>query len=96
MHGVGLNWQAEEWCSGDDPKPLKEMLIQRKVINDKPLNINNKQLASLFDHNIDYSCLHEYRPNEVMDTVANISNIRRMAWKPTVTLLDGLKSMINL
>ena len=52
-------------------------------------------VTSLFDHDIDYTCLNEYRPNEVMDTVANISNIRKMDWKPTISLLDGLKSMIS-
>jgi UDP-glucose 4-epimerase len=53
-----------------------------------------KVVMSLFDNKITYNCLNEYRPNEVMDTLANIDNIKRVGWKPKVSLLEGLKSMI--
>lgn len=45
---------------------------------------------------VEYECTGEIRPNEVMDTVADISKIKaELGWTPEVTLEEGLKRMIN-
>ena len=49
-----------------------------------------KIVMNLFDHKIQYNCSNQYRHNEVMDTVANIRNISKIGWKPSISLLDGL------
>lgn len=53
-------------------------------------------VQSLSKNNVSYSCLNEYRPNEVLDTVADISKIKRiLRWEPTITFEDGLKLLIS-
>ncbi|MHB9056431.1 MAG: NAD-dependent epimerase/dehydratase family protein [Paludibacteraceae bacterium] len=45
---------------------------------------------------VEYECTGEIRPNEVMETVADISKIKtELGWTPKVTLEEGLKTMIN-
>jgi len=54
-------------------------------------------VRSLFDTDIEYNCTHESRPNDVMDTIADISKIKKeLNWKPNVTIHDGLSKMINI
>ena len=43
---------------------------------------------------IKYSSNGEQRPNEILDTVADITKAKRLGWKPEVTLRDGLKELI--
>jgi len=52
-------------------------------------------VRSLFDTEIEYLCTHETRPNDVMDTVADISKIKNnLHWEPKVSIREGLKKMI--
>ncbi|MBP6437004.1 MAG: NAD(P)-dependent oxidoreductase [Paludibacteraceae bacterium] len=52
-------------------------------------------VRSFFDNDIDYICKNEYRPNEVMDTVANINKIKcELNWQPKVTIEKGIQKMI--
>jgi UDP-glucose 4-epimerase len=53
-----------------------------------------EMVICLFNNDIKYNCLNEFRHNEVMDTVANISKINRVGWQSTISLLEGLKLMI--
>ncbi len=53
-------------------------------------------VIKLSDSKIDYLCSNEIRPNDVLDTVADISKIQNeLHWKPKISILEGLKSMIN-
>jgi len=52
-------------------------------------------VRSLFDTEIEYLCTHEIRPNDVLDTVADISKIKKeLHWEPRVSIQEGLKNMI--
>jgi len=52
-------------------------------------------VRGLFDTEIEYICTHEIRPNDVMDTIADISKIKKeLHWEPSISILDGLKKMI--
>jgi UDP-glucose 4-epimerase len=54
-----------------------------------------EMVQGLFDTKIDYLCTHEIRVNEVLDTVADISKIKKeLHWQPKILFQDGLKSMI--
>jgi len=54
------------------------------------------KVSSLFDHQINYSCKNEFRPNEVMDTVADIRKIRdELGWSPRIGMEEGIKKIIN-
>ncbi len=53
-------------------------------------------VRGLFDTEIEYICTHEIRPNDVMDTIADISKIQNeLHWKPSVSILDGLTKMVS-
>jgi UDP-glucose 4-epimerase len=53
-------------------------------------------VRGFFDNEIEYFCTNEIRPNDVMDTIADISKIKNeMNWKPTVSIIDGLKKMLE-
>ena len=53
-------------------------------------------LRGLFDTEIEYICTHEIRPNDVMDTIADISKIQNeLHWKPSISILEGLKKMVS-
>ena len=53
-------------------------------------------VRGLFDTEIEYICTHEIRPNDVMDTIADISKIRtELNWKPSVSILEGLTKMVS-
>ena len=53
-------------------------------------------VRGLFDTEIDYICTHEIRPNDVMDTIADISKIQtELQWKPSVSILEGLTKMVS-
>lgn len=50
----------------------------------------------LSGNNIAYECTQEIRPNEVMDTVADISKIKKeLGWEPKMPLEEGLKLMLK-
>lgn len=53
-------------------------------------------VRGLFDTEIEYICTHEIRPNDVMDTIANISKIQNeLHWKPSISILEGLTKMVS-
>lgn len=53
-------------------------------------------VSLLSDNKIEYICTNEIRPNEVLDTIADISKIKReLGWTPKISLTEGLKSMLN-
>ncbi|MGC3976845.1 MAG: NAD(P)-dependent oxidoreductase [Paludibacteraceae bacterium] len=53
-------------------------------------------VCKFVDKDIQYECTNEIRPSEVMDTVANISKIKKeLDWEPKVSLKDGLKLMLD-
>ena len=52
-------------------------------------------VQSLFNREIDYLCTNEYRPNDVMDTVADTTKIKReLEWSPAITIIEGIKKML--
>src|ERR1035437_5970864 len=53
-------------------------------------------VRELFDTEIEYICTHEIRPNDVMDTIADISKIQNeLHWKPSISILEGLTKMVS-
>lgn len=52
-------------------------------------------LLELWGKPVKYVATGETRPNEVLDTVADISKLRTMGWSPRVSLKEGLKEMIS-
>ena len=53
-------------------------------------------VRGLFDTEIEYIWTHEIRPNDVMDTIADISKIQNeLHWKPSISILEGLKKMVS-
>ena len=52
-------------------------------------------VRGLFNSDIEYQCKNEIRPNEVMDTIADISKIKsELNWAPKIDIIEGLKMMI--
>ena len=52
-------------------------------------------VRDLFNTEIDYLCTNEFRPNDVMDTVADISKIKNeLHWSPAVSIREGLLKML--
>ena len=52
-------------------------------------------VRDLFNRDIEYHCKNEIRPNEVMDTIADISKIKSaLNWTPKIDIIEGLKTMI--
>jgi nucleoside-diphosphate-sugar epimerase len=52
-------------------------------------------VQGLFDHSIEYVCTNEIRPNDVMDTIADITKIKtELGWEPTISIHEGLKKMV--
>ena len=54
-----------------------------------------EMLMKLWPKPVEYVATGETRPNEVLDTVADISKLRAMGWSPRISLEDGLKEMIG-
>lgn len=52
-------------------------------------------LIKLWDKPVEYVATGETRPNEVLDTVADISKMRTLGWMPKVSIEVGLKEMID-
>jgi UDP-glucose 4-epimerase len=53
-------------------------------------------IMSRFKHPIEYFSSGEMRPNEVMDTIADISQIKEtLNWEPKISFEEGLDSIIN-
>ena len=53
-------------------------------------------VRQLSEHRVDYECTHDIRPNEVLDTIADIIIIKDdLLWTPKISLTDGLKSMMD-
>jgi nucleoside-diphosphate-sugar epimerase len=54
-------------------------------------------VRSMFNFEIEYLCSNEFRPNDVMDTIADIRKIKvELNWQPTVSIQNGLKKMIKI
>lgn len=54
-----------------------------------------QMLIKLWGKPVEYVATGETRPNEVLDTVADITKLRQMGWEPKMTLEQGLTEMIN-
>lgn len=53
-------------------------------------------VCSFYNHKIDYNCTNEIRQNEVMDTIADISKIKKeLGWEPKMTLEEGIRQLIK-
>ena len=54
-------------------------------------------VRGFFNSDIEYICTHEIRENEVLDTVADISKIRKeLHWQPKISIQEVLKKMLSL
>ncbi len=54
-------------------------------------------VRSIFSSEIEYLCTNEFRPNDVMDTIADISKIKaELNWQPAISIQDGLREMIEI
>ena len=54
------------------------------------------KIVDLYGREVDVTYTGERRPNEVMDTVADITHIQdKMGWKPITSLDDGLSIILN-
>lgn len=52
-------------------------------------------VCHFFEKKPEYTCLNEIRPNEVLDTIADISKIKNeTGWEPRISLKDGIKELI--
>ena len=52
-------------------------------------------VRGFFNMEIDYLCTNEFRPNDVMDTIADISKIKNdLHWLPQISIREGLKKML--
>jgi UDP-glucose 4-epimerase len=52
-------------------------------------------VCHFFEKKPEYTCLNEIRPNEVMDTIADISKIKReIGWEPQVSLEQGIGEIV--
>jgi nucleoside-diphosphate-sugar epimerase len=48
------------------------------------------------ENEIEVKYLNQYRPNEIMDTKADISKIvERLGWQPKITLKEGVRKILN-
>ena len=55
-----------------------------------------EMVQGLFETKIEYLCTHEIRPNDVLDTVADITKIEtELNWKPKISIQAGLKMMVE-
>lgn len=53
-------------------------------------------VLQLSDKDIEYQCTNETRQNEVINTIANITKIKKeLGWEPKISLREGLKSMLD-
>ncbi len=48
-------------------------------------------IAKTHDQDVDLVSLNEYRPNEVLDTIANIDKLLKTGWNLKYSLAEGLK-----
>lgn len=53
-------------------------------------------LISIYGKNVDFRSTNEYRPSEVLDTVADVTKLKSIGWRQTVSFVDGLKEMAQL
>ena len=52
-------------------------------------------VRGFFNSEIEYVCTNEIRPNDVLDTVADISKIEaELNWRPIISIQEGLQKMI--
>lgn len=55
-----------------------------------------EMVQGLFETKIEYLCTHEIRPNDVLDTVADITKIEtELNWKPKISIQAGLRKMVK-
>lgn len=54
-----------------------------------------EMVQALSTHAIEYHCTNEIRPNDVMDTIADISKIKKeLNWLPSIGIKEGLQKML--
>lgn len=54
-----------------------------------------EMVQSLSEKAIEYECTNEIRPNDVMDTVADITKIKKeLNWSPSISIKEGLQKML--
>lgn len=52
-------------------------------------------VRNLFASKINYYCTNEIRPNDVLDTIADITKIKNeLNWEPKISIQDGIKKML--
>lgn len=55
-----------------------------------------EMVQGLFETKIEYLCTHEIRPNDVLDTVADITKIENeLNWIPKISIQEGLRRMVK-
>lgn len=54
-----------------------------------------EMLIKLYGKPVSFASTNEYRPSEVLDTIADTTKIKSMGWRQTVEFADGLKEMIE-
>lgn len=54
-----------------------------------------RTMIQLTNRSIDYVATGETRPNEVLDTIADISKLRQLGWQPKVSFMMGLKEVLS-
>jgi len=53
-------------------------------------------VRGFYDSKIEYICTHEIRANEVLDTIADISKIKKeLDWEPKISIEEGLRKMLS-
>lgn len=54
-----------------------------------------EMVQALSNKTIEYQCTNEFRPNDVMDTIADISKIKKeLNWSPSIGIKEGLQKML--
>lgn len=53
-------------------------------------------LISIYGRPVEFKSTNEYRPSEVLDTVADVSKLKSIGWTQKVAFIDGLKEMVQL
>ena len=54
-----------------------------------------QMLIQYSGNSIEYLASGEQRPNEVLDTIANINKLENLGWKPEVSIEEGLKDLLR-
>lgn len=80
----------------DEEHGFKEYFIaSEQTIAIRDLVQNLKLLCKNESTRLNFGAL-PFRPNEIMDSSVDISNIKALGWRPSVTLEEGLKRTVDL